>query len=257
MRVLLTLLLLLGGCAEAPPRARPQSPCHEQRFEGSGFTVCDPGKGRLALFAAGAGETPIRRFAELPVDPAQVAFAMNAGMFDSDGRPIGLASVGTDTKHPINLRDGPGNFHLKPNGVLIVNAAGTAMILDSERAADIAFRSAPMLRTQSGPLLVAGGKLHPALAADGTSRYVRNGVGVRDGHAWFVISADPVSLGKFARFFRDSLKTPDALYFDGSVSSLWDPANGRQDDFTPLGPMLVAFRPVSGSAPGHEGRAKP
>ena len=63
------------------------------------------------------------------------------------------------------------------------------------------------------------------------------------GKALFVISDDPVSFGTFARFFRDRLKSRDALFFDGSVSALWDPANGRRDLTKPLGPMVVAYKP--------------
>jgi uncharacterized protein YigE (DUF2233 family) len=260
MRRLLSLLLAVTascGGSDAKTVAQPISPCRETAFEGALFIVCDPGKGDLGLFVAGKNEQPIRRFADLPVDPANVAFAMNAGMFDEAGRPIGLAVNEDGLKHAINLRDGGGNFHLKPNGVLIVTQ-GASMILPSDRAAAIAFRAAPRLQTQSGPMLVIDGKVHPKLAPDGTSRYVRNGVGVTSaGHPLFVISVDAVSLGKFARFFRDGLKTPNALYFDGSVSSLWDPANGRQDDFTELGPIIVAFRSGAGSAPGREARDTP
>jgi len=246
---LFLMVLLVSGCSKAEPPAQAESACREQRFEGAGFIVCDPRKGELRLFAAAEGERAIRRFAELPVEPAAVAFAMNAGMFDDDGRPIGLASSGGKPTHAVNLRDGPGNFHLKPNGVFIVTAGGAAMIVPSDRIP--VFRVAPKLMTQSGPLLVIDGQLHPKLAHDGSSRYVRNGVGVTaDGQALFVISNDAVSLGKFARFFRDSLRTPYALFFDGSVSSLWDPANGRMDAFTELGPIIVAFRPAAESAPG-------
>jgi uncharacterized protein YigE (DUF2233 family) len=72
---------------------------------------------------------------------------------------------------------------------------------------------------------------------------VRNGVGIGpDGAPSFVISEEPVSFGKLARLFRDELHANNALYFDGSVSSLWDPADGRQDSFAPLGPMVVVFR---------------
>jgi prepilin-type processing-associated H-X9-DG protein len=35
----------------------------------------------------------------------------------------------------------------------------------------------------------------------------------------------------------------NALYLDGSVSSLWDPAGNRMDSFAAIGPMLVAFAP--------------
>ena len=175
-------------------------------------------------------------------DTGTVAFAMNAGMFDEDGHPIGLARTSSGEVHRVNLRDGPGNFHLKPNGVFMVTCGGAHAIYPSDAIPQ--FRCAPRLATQSGPMLVIAGKLHPKFENDGRSRLIRNGVGVRDGKAVFVISNDPVSLGKFARFFRDSLNTPDALYFDGSVSSLWDPANGRQDSHSLLGPIIVAFKPA-------------
>ena len=229
-------------------------------FEGSRFTVCDNEGGRLQLFAAAPDKQPVRSFAELAgtIDPSKVAFAMNAGMFDENGRPIGLAIVGPDQPvHRINLRDGPGNFHMKPNGVFEVDATGKAFVFES-RPMPMELVPAPSvaLATQSGPLLLKHGKLHPKIEPDGQSRLIRNGVGVRDGHALFVISDDPVSFGKLARFFRDGLKTPDALYFDGSVSSLWDPADGRQDSHSPLGPIIVAFKPAE-SKPGPGGRAKP
>ena len=54
-----------------------------------------------------------------------------------------------------------------------------------------------------------------------------------------VIAASPVSFGQFARYFRDVAKTPNALYLDGTVSSLWDPARGRMDTRADLGPLVV------------------
>jgi uncharacterized protein YigE (DUF2233 family) len=40
------------------------------------------------------------------------------------------------------------------------------------------------------------------------------------GRAFFMISNDAVSFGRFARFLRDGLGCPDILFLDGSVSSL-------------------------------------
>ena len=257
MRWLLPVLLILTCCAKAAEPQAPRSWCHEQTFEGSRFTVCDNEGGRLELFAAGKSDRPLRSFAEVArrIDPSKVAFAMNAGMFDENGRPIGLAAPTHGGGHPITLKDGPGNFHLKPNGVFLVNIAGTPAIYQSDRIPE--FRAAPRLSTQSGPMLVIAGKLHPKFDADGSSRLIRNGVGVTaHSKALFVISEDPVSFGKFARFFRDVLKTPNALYFDGVVSSLWDPANGRQDAHAPLGPIIVALKPGA-SGPDRAGPAKP
>ena len=92
-------------------------------------------------------------------------------------------------------------------------------------------------------MLVIDGKLHPAFDRDGTSRHIRNGVGIGpQGTPLFVISDGPVSLGKFARFYRDELKVRNALFFDGAVSALWDPANGRRDLTKPLGPMVIVVQ---------------
>lgn len=214
-------------------------------FDGSRFTVCDPGKGRIELVAAGPNEQPIRRLDDLESSlghrAGQVAFAMNAGMYDENGRPIGLSITEGNQKHAINRRKGGGNFHLMPNGVFQIRKDGKAEIMTGDK-----WSASPTVRiaTQSGPMLVIDGKLHPAFEPDGSSRYIRNGVGIApDGRPLFVISDDAVSLGKFARFFRDDLKARNALFLDGAVSALWDPANGRRDLTRPLGPMVVAFKP--------------
>jgi uncharacterized protein YigE (DUF2233 family) len=239
---LVPFLLLLAACSSQPEAAAPQpSPCREQSFEGAGFIVCTPAStAKLQLYAAGAEETAKRKFRLLWLDPAKVAFAMNAGMFDEVGRPIGLAVVDSKRVHKIALRSGGGNFGMKPNGVFLVRRDGQAEIVVSEDYGD---RSDVRLATQSGPMLLIDGELHPRIKHDGESIYIRNGVGIgADGKPLFVISADPVSFGKLARFFRDELKAEDALYFDGSVSSLWDPANARMDVVTDLGPIIVALR---------------
>jgi len=49
---------------------------------------------------------------------------MNAGMYGEDGRPIGLYVEQGERQRRINLRDGGGNFHLKPNGVFWVDEEG-------------------------------------------------------------------------------------------------------------------------------------
>ena len=129
---------------------------------------------------------------------------------------------------------------MKPNGVFLVRSDGRAEVITSDKyepAEDIEFAS------QSGPMLLVDGKLHPRFEPDGQSLHFRNGVGIGPGGTpLFAISEEPVSFGRFARFYRDALKVDDALYFDGSVSSLWDPANARRDSHAPLGPMVVVFK---------------
>ncbi len=246
MRALLASLLLLTACNRSEPsRAAEPSACRGELFEEVRFTICDPGRGRIELIAAGPGEAAVRRLGDLELKLGRkasgVAFAMNAGMYDEDGRPIGLAIVDGRQKHAINRRDGGGNFHLMPNGVFQVHRDGRAEIVPTS-----AWKPSKSVRlaTQSGPMLVIDGKLHPAFEADGMSKNTRNGVGIApNGRPIFVISDAPVSFGKFARLFRDRIKARNALFFDGSVSALWDPAYGRRDVTKPLGPMIVAFKP--------------
>ena len=89
-------------------------------------------------------------------------------------------------------------------------------------------------------MLVIGGQLHPRLIPDSDSTFIRNGVGVSaDGtRAVFVISDDRVSFHRFARFFRDALGLPDALYFDGKISRLYAPAIRRNDFGFAMGPIV-------------------
>lgn len=210
------------------------------------FSVCrfDTANAELRLAWRGRGGGALRSLAalqaELGKDARRVRFAMNAGMYDEAGKPIGLYVERGKELKKLNLNSGPGNFHLTPNGVFAADAGGRVSVTASSR-----FRSrirAPQWATQSGPMLVIDGKIHPKFDANGQSRYIRNGVGVRDAStALFVISEEPVSFGRFARLFRDSLGCANALYFDGNVSSLWDPGSGRQDATSDLGPMVVVL----------------
>ena len=156
MRASLLLLLLLTSCRSEPSKGAQQDPisaCHAQMFEDSRFTVCDPGAGRIELFAAGRNEAPIRQLAdlELKLGPRapDIAFAMNAGMYDEDGRPIGLAIVEGRQLHAINRRKGGGNFHLMPNGVFQVHRDGRTEIVSSDQWKPLA---TIRLATQSGPM---------------------------------------------------------------------------------------------------------
>lgn len=248
MRPILIALLFLAGCSQARddmPAEAAQSYCAGRLFDGSRFTVCSARGGRVEIVSTGRDGAPLRDFVRLEEalgDRAgAIAFAMNAGMFDDDGRAIGLLIERGRQMKAINRKEGGGNFHMLPNGLFLVRKDGTAEVVtadDYEAADDIAFAS------QSGPMLVIDGKLHPDFEEDGPSRHVRNGVGIApDGTPLFAISAEPVSFGKLARLFRDELKTNDALYFDGSVSALWAPADGRRDAHVPLGPLVVAFKP--------------
>lgn len=235
--VLLTVVTATECAASA-------APCQSQSFEGSHFLVCavDTRDADITLYLADEKGAPLRSFARLAgvLGPAEqhLRFAMNAGMFDKTGEPVGLYISDGKQAGAINLADGAGNFYMKPNGVFWADASGTLHITRSKAFA--ASKVQPVWATQSGPLLLENGAIHPQISVDGPSINIRNGVGLRDGHdAIFVISDDPVSFGRFARFFRDALDCPNALYLDGAISSIWVPATGRRDHDHPLGPIIA------------------
>jgi uncharacterized protein YigE (DUF2233 family) len=244
-------LILLASCdasttAGAGEQANElgQSPCAIRYFENARFTVCPAAGSQIEIVTADPSGIPYRSFTRLEADLGEragdVAFAMNAGMFDEEGHAIGLLIEDGKQLKAINRRDGSGNFHMKPNGAFLVRRDGTAEVVTTdefEPGEDIAFA------TQSGPMLVIDGQIHPSFEPDGQSRHIRNGVGIGAGGPVFAMSEEPVSFDRFARLFRDELKASNALYFDGAVSSLWDPGNARRDIGAPLGPMVVVFKP--------------
>lgn len=247
---LLLAAFALAGCG-APAENQASAPvtgsasaCEQRTFEGSAFTACryDRRRDEIALFLDGP-RGPLRSFAaldqQLGLRGQRLRFAMNAGMYDEAGNPIGLFVEAGNQRHAINRQRGPGNFHMLPNGVFTVAADGRVAVLP---AADYDPRTAPRFATQSGPMLVINGRLHPDIQDNGPSLHIRNGVGVDSADtAWFVISDDAVSFGRLARFFRDVLHCPNALYLDGSVSSLWDRPAGRRDTNRELGPLVAMF----------------
>jgi uncharacterized protein YigE (DUF2233 family) len=132
---------------------------------------------------------------------------------------------------------GPGNFGLLPNGVFCIRP-GRADVVETLRFLEQ--KPACTYASQSGPMLVIDGALHPRFLPDSTSRYIRNGVGTSaDGaRAVFVLSRDAVTFHQFGRVFRDALKLPQALYFDGNISRLYAPRIGRDDLGFALGPIV-------------------
>jgi hypothetical protein len=139
-------------------------------------------------------------------------------------------------KHPLRY----GNFHMKPNGIFFVSGDKAAV---AETGAFLKQRPRTDLATQSGPMLVINGRVHPRFDKRSTSLKARNGVGVRtDGRVLFAISEGEVSFDAFARLFRDGLKCPNALFLDGgSASNLYAPTLNRLGNFVSLGPMLAVF----------------
>ena len=232
--------------------AAPAVACETVVFDEAPFTACaiDLARDDLRLFLRDETGVIYGSFGRVDqaLGPGQrLGVAMNAGMFHEDRAPVGLYVENGAQEMRVITTDGPGNFGLLPNGVLCLRD-GSAAILESRAFA----QDPPACRdaTQSGPMLVIDGALHPRFIPDGASRNIRNGVGVdaTGRRLYLVISDAPVNFHQFARFFRDHLGVPNALYFDGRVSRLYAPGHGRADIGLPIGPIIGTVIDANGDA---------
>lgn len=238
MKFLLWLgLVLAAGGAMA-------TECRQEEYSGNRYSICevDLTRERLELFLADEAGSVYGHFGTLDKALAargqRLGFAMNAGMYHDNRAPVGYFVENGLVVQDVIQSEGPGNFGLLPNGIFCIGE-GRADVMETKAF----LRSEPACRyaTQSGPMLVIDGELHPRFLKNSTSRYIRNGVGTTaDGtRAIFVISDNTVTFHEFGSYFRDRLQLRNALYFDGNVSRLRAPALGRDDaGFTTIGPIV-------------------
>jgi uncharacterized protein YigE (DUF2233 family) len=215
-------------------------PCRREAFGETRYTVCsfDLADSDLRLFWRNDGGQPFRSFSSLAgaveEEGGVLTFAMNAGMFGTDFAPIGLHVENGQELRPANTTDAPSgtgpvpNFYKKPNGVFYI-AGDHAGVLTTDRFLEHGQQTD--YATQSGPMLVIDGDLHPALIEGSRDRTRRTGVGVSGpGMVHFAISEGRVNFHDFARFFRDFLGCQNALFLDGGRGTgLYSPQLGRND----------------------------
>lgn len=258
--VLLSLAAALGGCRveeivpidpepaapvapEPKPKTEPGLDIEMISYKGQRFTVCtvDLTKRKIELFWRDGSKQPFLSFDGLDKwlrgKGRKLLFATNAGMFREDFAPVGLYVEHRTKLRPLNLRDGSSNFCMKPNGVFAITDSG-AKVVESSKYPRI--KQETIFATQSGPMLVIDGEIHPDFRAKSESRLFRNGVGVASPERVVVaITEDPVNLYEFAVLFRDRLECPNALYLDGNISSLYSAQLGRNDYRGDIGPILA------------------
>lgn len=194
----------------------------------------------LDLYGAPGGVQLEPLLARLEGEGREVLAATNAGIFDTEGAPLGLF-VGQGQAHPLNTLDGEGNFYLKPNGVFSVDDSGAHVVSTAD------FQATPRLATQSGPLLLLGGQVHPEFRPESPNRLLRSGICASE--PWRVhlaLSVTEVRFHDMATFFRDRLHCADALYLDGVISFLH--TRGSAPDPGTYGGILVISQPATPGA---------
>jgi uncharacterized protein YigE (DUF2233 family) len=227
--------MMFGDCAV--------SPCADQVVSGNPYTICrfelDSSKLRLFLNKSGGkpyGSIPVLR-QSLNAQGKMLLFAMNGGMYHADLSPVGLYIEKGLEKKRISTKGGYGNFHLLPNGIFYFDG-NKAGVMETNKYKSSGIK--PQFATQSGPMLVINGKLHPKFLQNSNSFKIRNGVGVsKDGKTvYFAISHYRVRFWDFGKLFQGYLKTPNALFLDGSISTLQAPGFS-QGGYLPLGPIIA------------------
>ena len=223
--------------------------CQAFRFQETPFTACtaELPKDDVRLFLNDKTGKIFGQFQKLATSLKEhgldIIFATNGGMYHSDRSPVGLYIENFNEFSPLITRDGPGNFGLLPNGVFCINKK-KFLILETKKFAQAKIQC--QYATQSGPLLVIDGKIHPKFIKNGTSKFVRSGVGIsRNGSkAIFLISNEAVNFHHFASTFLDHFKIGNALYLDGNISRLYSPKLNRIDFGFDIGPMVAVVAPA-------------
>jgi uncharacterized protein YigE (DUF2233 family) len=247
-RRFLLIALHTGGIAFASAlvmTAAAQAGCRNETLERASYVICEfKASDGIELFLRDAHGAPLGQFDRvrdaLSARRRTLLFAMNAGMYHEDRSPVGLYVEHGQALKRLSTANGPGNFSMKPNGVFFVDGAKAGVVETKEFARR---KLTPAFATQSGPMLVINGRLHPRFLANATSKNRRNGVGVAGKKVIFALADTPVTFHEFARVFRDVLKTPNALYLDGSISRLYAPDIHRNDFGFTMGPIIAVSIP--------------
>lgn len=194
---------------------------------------------QLQLFLKNQQGQTYKKFAAVQKERknCQISFAMNAGMYHPNFAPVGLYIEQGKQQIELNQQKNKfGNFFMQPNGLVAWNNK-QAVIKTTEQYLKSNFKA--RYATQSGPMLLINGEINSIFVKNSDSLKVRNGVGIKNNQLYFVISRGKINFYNFADIFKSQLKTDQALYLDGSISSAFIPQAKRNDQTYDLGPMFI------------------
>lgn len=156
----------------------------------------------------------------------KLVFATNGGIYTKTLAPLGLYIENGKEIIPINHKKGTDNFYIEPNGIFYIKN-GEAYI---ESTNDFNRKSNKInFATQSGPMLVIDGNIHPRFVAGSANKTIRSGVGIiDDDKIVFAISDQAVNFYDFATLFKEKFNCQHALYLDGAISKMYLPELNRR-----------------------------
>ena len=149
----------------------------------------------------------------------ELVFACNGGMYHKGYVPVGLFIENKIKQTKIDTTSNQGNFYLKPNGIFYITNDNSAGVCQTEKFIDKNIKYA----TQSGPMLVIDGQIHPSFKEGSTHVNIRNGVGILPNNSViFAMSKNDINLYDFAKYFKE-MGCKNALFFDAFVSRTYLP----------------------------------
>ena len=93
--------------------------------------------------------------------------------------------------------------------------------------------------TQSGPMLLINGNMHPKFTKGSKHIHIRNGVGILpNGNLLFAMSKDSINFYDFASYFAEQ-GCENALYLDGAISKTYLPSKGIEESTGKFGVIIA------------------
>ena len=206
--------------------------------------IIDPKKSLLKLYLKDDNGTILKTFGNLKKhlnkQNQELIFAMNAGMYMENSMPLGLyVENGKRIRKANRVKKAFGNFYMQPNGVFFITKKRNAYI---KRTTDFRLKKYVNFATQSGPMLLINGKMHPRFMKGSKNIHIRNGVGIlEDGRVLFAISNELINFYDFATFFKKN-GCKNALYFDGAISDIYLPPKHEGYGHSRFGVMVAEVK---------------
>lgn len=170
----------------------------------------------------------------------------NGGMFTTGYDPQGLLISGGKIAAPIDssVEKKDGNFYMYPNGVFSSDPQFGFQIQETSEFLKqyTDEKKMPMFATQSGPMLVHRGRIHPSFTPGSTNVYVRSGAGLMaKDRVVFIISDQVVNFYDIAMLYRYIFNCQEALYLDGAISKMYFTTDKTMPEGQ-FGPMIAVVK---------------
>ncbi|WP_343692810.1 phosphodiester glycosidase family protein [Chitinophaga sp.] len=226
MKILFTALLLLFS-------RELTFTYHQQEYDA---IIIDPSKEQIRMHWLDDKGVPYKSIASVKETLKQPLLITNGGMFQAGNIPVGLyIEEGKELRPLDTAQNKPGNFYLLPNGVFYTDKLGAHVTTTRQFN-----KNGVIYATQSGPMLVIDGKIHPMFKEGSANVNLRSGVGILpDGKVVFVISkSNQTNFYDFASVFKEKFGCKHALYLDGAISGMYLRGNRKDDLGGDFGVMI-------------------